>query len=67
MAAFCPDVKSVGVSLSLPGIYTLMLQVRDGVHATARDAVAANVVLPVLVRRAGNEAIVGFKRAVGQA
>jgi len=53
-------------SFGMPGTYTLMLQVRDGVHAVARDAVVVNVVLPVLVVRAGNDATVGFKSAVGQ-
>ncbi len=54
------------VSFGMPGTYTLMLQVRDGVHATARDAVVVNVVLPVLVMRAGGDAIVAFKSAFGQ-
>ena len=54
------------VSFGMPGTYTLMLQVRDGIHAVARDVVVVNVVLPVLVVRVGNDATVGFKSAVGQ-
>jgi hypothetical protein len=50
----------------MPGTYTLMLQAADGVHAVARDAVVVNVVLPVLVLRAGNDAVIGFRSAVGQ-
>jgi len=53
-------------SFGMPGTYTLMLQAGDGVHAVARDAVVVNVVLPVLVMRAGNDAIVAFRSAVGQ-
>ena len=51
---------------SLPGTYVLRLDVRDGVHAVARDAVVVNVVLPLLVMKAGNDAIVSFRSAVGQ-
>jgi hypothetical protein len=54
------------VAFGMPGTYTLMLQVRDGVHAVARDAVVVNVVLPVLVVRAGDDATIGFKSAIGQ-
>jgi hypothetical protein len=61
-----PTQASTNVSFGMPGTYTLMLQVRDGVHAVARDAVVVNVVLPVLVVRAGDDATIGFKSAVGQ-
>jgi len=50
----------------MPGTYTLMLQAADGVHAVVRDAVVVNVVLPVLILRAGNDAVISFRSAVGQ-
>jgi hypothetical protein len=54
------------VTFSRPGIYTLMLHVRDGVHAVARDAVVVNVVLPLTLRRDGNNVRISFPSAVGQ-
>jgi len=54
------------VSFAMPGTYTLMLQAADGVHAVVRDAVVVNVVLPVLILRAGNDAVISFRSAVGQ-
>jgi hypothetical protein len=57
---------ATSASFGMPGTYTLMLSVRDGVHAVARDAVVVHVVLPVVVMRIGDDATVMFMSALGQ-
>ncbi len=61
-----PAQAATTVSFSMPGTYTLMLTVRDGVHAAARDAVVVRVVLPVVVTRVGDNATIIFRSAIGQ-
>jgi hypothetical protein len=53
-------------TFSMPGIYTLMLSARDGVHAVARDAVVVAVSLPTLISQSGGDVTVSFRSAVGQ-
>jgi hypothetical protein len=53
-------------TFSLPGTYTLMLHVRDGIHAVARDAVIIDVKIPATITRTGNGVTVSFPSFFGQ-
>jgi hypothetical protein len=53
-------------TFSLPGTYTLMLHVRDGIHAVARDAVIIDVKIPATITRTGNTVTVSFPSFSGQ-
>ncbi|MGC4073742.1 MAG: hypothetical protein QM760_14775 [Nibricoccus sp.] len=57
---------STTASFSLPGTYTLMLHVRDGVHAVARDAVIVNVKVPATITRVSNGVTITFPSFSGQ-
>ncbi len=61
-----PARAATPVSFAMPGTSTLMLTVRDGVHAPARDAVVVHVSLPAVIMRIGDNATVIFRSAAGQ-
>lgn len=54
------------VTVSEPGIYTLMLSAADSVHAVAYDAVVIRSVPPVDLGRNGNDLAVRFATSSGQ-
>ncbi len=49
---------------SAPGVYTLMLSARDGVHAVAYDAVVVRVAPRVLISRSGNDIAITFPHCI---
>ena len=49
----------------VPGIYTLMLSAKDGVHTPAYDAVSVEVILPVTVTRLGDDIRISFPSVSG--
>jgi hypothetical protein len=49
----------------VPGIYTLMLSAKDGVHTPAYDAVQVEVTLPVTVTRVGDDVRIEFPSVSG--
>ncbi|MGI9173411.1 MAG: hypothetical protein ACR2F0_08895 [Chthoniobacterales bacterium] len=51
---------------SAPGVYTLMLNGRDGVHAVAYDAVVVHVMPQLAISRSGSDIAVRFATAIGQ-
>lgn len=51
---------------SAPGVYTLMLSGRDGVHAVAYDAVVVRVLPQLAISRSGSDIVVRFATAIGQ-
>lgn len=56
---------STTATFSVPGTYTLLLSVADGVHAVAYDAAVITVTLNPVVTTAGNDISLNFPAATG--
>jgi len=52
-------------SFPVPGIYTLMLSAKNGVHTPAYDVVKVEVILPVSATRVGNDIHISFPSVSG--
>ncbi len=60
------DAAQTVAHFSAPGAYTLLVSVRDGIHAVAYDAVVVRVSPRVAISRSSSDVVITFATALGQ-